>query len=77
MPDKYGIKLGLYYSLGREWEDADVPTNWPTKGGRSNLVDFPDENSKVFNKYFERKVKPQMKELLTQYGQVDIVWFNN
>ena len=73
---KHDMKLGFYYSLGRDWEDPDVPTNWPTKGGRSNLTDFPDEDSKVFNKYFERKVKPQMTELLTQYGQVDIVWFD-
>lgn len=73
---KHDMKLGFYYSLGRDWEDPDVPTNWPTKGGRSNLVDFPDEDSKVFNRYFERKVKPQMTELLTQYGQVDLVWFD-
>jgi alpha-L-fucosidase len=73
---KHVIKFGFYYSLGRDWEDPDVPTNWPTKGGRSNLVDFPNEDAKVFNKYFERKVKPQMKELLTQYGAIDIIWFD-
>lgn len=73
---KHGIKFGFYYSLGRDWEDPDVPTNWPTKGGRSNLVDFPNEDGKVFNKYFERKVKPQIKELLTQYGAIDIIWFD-
>ncbi|WP_370635816.1 alpha-L-fucosidase [Flavobacterium sp. JAS] len=22
-----GIKLGLYYSLGRDWQDPEVPTN--------------------------------------------------
>jgi alpha-L-fucosidase len=53
-----------------------VPTNWPKKGGRSNLVDYPNEDEKVFNRYFERKVKPQIKELLTQYGAVDILWFD-
>ena len=73
---KNGMKLGFYYSLGRDWEDPDVPTNWPTKGGRSNLVDFPDEDSKDFSKYFERKVKPQIKELLTQYGPVAVIWFD-
>ncbi len=73
---KYGLKLGFYYSLGRDWQDPDVPTNWPQKGGRSNTWDFPDEDAKVFNKYFERKVKPQITELLTNYGKVDIVWFD-
>ena len=73
---KNGMKLGFYYSLGRDWQDPDVPTNWPTKGGRSNLVDFPDEDSKDFSKYFERKVKPQIKELLTQYGPIAVLWFD-
>jgi len=73
---KHGIKFGFYYSLGRDWEDPDVPTNWPTKGGRSNTVDYPNEDAKVFNKYFERKVKPQIKELLTQYGTIDLIWFD-
>lgn len=73
---KHGLKFGFYYSLGRDWQDPDVPTNWPVKAGRSNIWDFPDEDGKVFNKYFERKVKPQIIELLTQYGPIDILWFD-
>ncbi|MBE9602893.1 alpha-L-fucosidase [Pedobacter sp. MC2016-24] len=73
---KYGLQLGLYYSLGRDWEDPDVPTNWPEKAGRSNTWDFPDEDGKVFARYFERKVKPQIKELLSNYGPIGILWFD-
>jgi len=73
---KNSMQLCFYYSLGRDWEDPDVPTNWPTKGGRSNLVDFPNEDAKDFSKYFERKVKPQIKELLSQYGPIGILWFD-
>jgi alpha-L-fucosidase len=73
---KYGLKLGLYYSLGRDWEDPDVPTNWPEKAGRSNTWDFPNEDGKVFAKYFERKVKPQIKELLSNYGPIGVIWFD-
>jgi alpha-L-fucosidase len=73
---KHGIKLGFYYSLGRDWEDPDVPTNWPTKGGRSNLVDYPNEDTKDLNKYIDRKVMPQIRELLTQYGPVAVLWFD-
>jgi len=73
---KYGVKLCFYYSLGRDWADPDVPTNWPTKGGRSNTWDYPNEDAKDFSKYFERKVKPQVKELLTQYGPVGVMWFD-
>ena len=73
---KEGIKLGLYYSLGRDWEDPDVPTNWPEKAGRSNTWDYPDEDSKQLPRYIERKVKPQLRELLTNYGEIAIIWFD-
>jgi alpha-L-fucosidase len=70
---KEGLKFGVYYSLGRDWQDPDVPT----KGGyRSNTWDYPDESKKVFARYFERKVKPQVKELLTQYGPIAVMWFD-
>ncbi|MDF7799248.1 alpha-L-fucosidase [Pontiellaceae bacterium B1224] len=74
-----GIHFGVYYSLGRDWHDPDVPTGGEkgrSAGDRSNLIDYPDESIKDFSKYFERKVKPQVRELLTQYGAVDIMWFD-
>ncbi|SDC37954.1 alpha-L-fucosidase [Niabella drilacis] len=73
---KYDLKFCVYYSLGRDWQDPDVPTNWPVKGGRSNTWDYPDEAAKVLSRYIERKVKPQLRELLTQYGDIGIVWFD-
>lgn len=73
---KYNIKLCLYYSLGRDWQDPDVPTNWPVKAGRSNTWDYPNEDAKVFNRYFERKVKPQITELLSNYGPIGALWFD-
>ncbi len=70
---KEGIKLGLYYSLGRDWEDPDVPTKncW-----RSNIWDYPREDQKVLQRYLDRKVYPQLKELLTNYGDIAIMWFD-
>lgn len=74
---KQGIQFCVYYSLGRDWEDPDVPTGWGNRlGWRSNLIDFPDEENKDFQKYFDRKVKPQVRELLTQYGPIGIMWFD-
>ncbi len=68
-----GIKLGLYYSLGRDWEDPDVPTK---NAWRSNIWDYPRESEKVLQRYMERKVHPQLKELLTNYGEVAVIWFD-
>ena len=73
---KEGLKFGFYYSLGRDWEDPDVPTNWPVKAGRSNTWDYPDEDAKQLPAYMKRKVIPQLKELLTQYGRIDFLWFD-
>ncbi len=76
---KNGLKFCVYYSLGRDWADPDVPTGGEkgrAAGDRSNLIDFPDEENKDFSKYFERKVKPQVRELLTQYGPVGVMWFD-
>jgi alpha-L-fucosidase len=70
---RQGLRFGVYYSLGRDWHDPDVPTR---DGYRSNTWDFPDESKKDFSKYFERKVKPQVTELLTQYGPIAVLWFD-
>ena len=49
----------------------------PTRDGyRSNTWDYPDEAKKNFTAYFERKVKPQVRELLTNYGPIAIMWFD-
>jgi alpha-L-fucosidase len=72
-----GLKFGVYYSLGRDWEDPDVPTEKKADGNRrSNDWDWPDESKKDFAKYFERKVKPQLRELLTNYGPIALMWFD-
>ncbi|MEX1114135.1 MAG: alpha-L-fucosidase [Akkermansiaceae bacterium] len=74
---KQGIKFGVYYSLGRDWHDPDVPTDFKPDGvRRSNTWDFPNEEKKDFAKYHERKLKPQIRELLTQYGPIDLMWFD-
>jgi alpha-L-fucosidase len=70
---KQGLEFGVYYSLGRDWQDPDVPTK---DGYRSNSWDYPDESKKVFARYFERKVKPQVRELLTGYGPLAVMWFD-
>ena len=59
--DKYGIKLALYFSEG-EWAWPDKPT-----GGRY------DSNGG----YNPEMKKAQLKELLTQYGPIEYIWFDH
>ena len=73
---KEGLRFGVYYSLGRDWHDPDVPTAVKADGNRrSNTWDFPDEDKKDFSKYFERKARPQVRELVAQYSPA-VVWFD-
>lgn len=62
--EEYGLKLGLYYSQAQDWEDPNG--NWYGK----------DNSKKDFRKYLDEKCKPQIKELLTQYGEIGLIWFD-
>ena len=68
-----GIKFGFYYSIDRDWHHPDAQGN---DLRQSNTWDCPDESKKNFDKYFEEFAKPQIKELLTQYGPLGIMWFD-
>src|SRR5215213_4378217 len=65
--NKAGIKLGFYYSQTQDWHEPDaVGNDW----------DFKDESRKNFQKYLDEKVKPQVTELLTNYGPIGLIWFD-
>ena len=78
-----GIKLGLYYSQDLDWSDPDggglknatAKVNWGDEDWR-NTWDWPADRGYDFTRYFERKCKPQVKEILTQYGDLCLIWFD-
>ena len=41
-----------------------------------NTWDWPADRDYDFSRYFERKCKPQVKEILTQYGDLCLIWFD-
>jgi alpha-L-fucosidase len=67
-----GLVLCVYYSLGRDWSVPGVPRG----GWRSNDWDFPNPPADAQKTYIETKVKPQLRELLTQYGPIGALWFD-
>ena len=79
-----GMKLGLYYSQELDWSEPDGggytrPRNNFYEGSGvawTNDWDFPDNAHKDFTKCFERKIKPQVREILTQYGELCLIWFD-
>jgi alpha-L-fucosidase len=79
---KKGMKLGLYYSQDLDWSQPDgggytAGHTWcDGSAGWTNDWDFPDNDKKDYAKCFEAKIKPQVTELLTGYGDLCLIWFD-
>lgn len=78
---KHGIKLGLYYSQDLDWHEPNgggYTKGRTHRGGISwtNDWDFPDNDRKDYTQCFEEKIKPQVEELLQNYGDLCLIWFD-
>ncbi|PWH12043.1 MAG: alpha-L-fucosidase [Anaerolineae bacterium] len=68
-----GLRVGLYYSL-LDWHHPD----YPAYGDRFHpMRDNPQYKNRTqdFNRYLEY-FHGQVRELLTNYGPIDIIWFD-
>lgn len=77
-----GLKFGVYYSQELDWHEPNGG-GWQRGkswcGGKAYWVnnwDFPDDAHKDFAQCFEKKIKPQVTELLTNYGDLCLIWFD-
>ncbi|MBC8081394.1 MAG: alpha-L-fucosidase [Gorillibacterium sp.] len=78
---KQGVKFGLYYSQDLDWHE-------PHGGGYlhghtncdcmswANDWDFPNHSTKNYSQCFESKIKPQVEEIMRNYGEIALVWFD-
>ena len=64
---KAGMPLGFYYSQAQDWHEPN---------GAGNEWDFGPDDEKDFDRYLREKAEPQVRELLTGYGPVALVWFD-
>ncbi|HEX9187993.1 MAG TPA: alpha-L-fucosidase [Vicinamibacteria bacterium] len=64
---KAGMPLGFYYSQAQDWHEPN---------GAGNEWDFGPDDKKDFDRYLREKAEPQVRELLTGYGPVALVWFD-
>jgi len=64
---KHGLKLGLYYS---HWVD------WEHPGGWDHSKEIYGITAEEYDRYWQGKVIPQIRELLTRYGEVGLIWFD-
>ncbi len=70
-----GLKIGFYYSL-LDWHHPDYPAfadrHHPMRGNESVRE---QEKDKDFSRYLAY-LHGQVRELLTNYGKIDIIWFD-
>lgn len=59
-----GIVFCLYYSQAQDWDDPD------------GYSAYHDNSQKNFRRYLDEKCLPQIRELLTQYGEIGMLWFD-
>ncbi|MDF7824639.1 alpha-L-fucosidase [Pontiellaceae bacterium B12227] len=62
-----GLGFGFYYSHNQDW-------TFPG-GGKGPKVDENGEAA-TFDDYFKKKCLPQVEEITTQYGPIEMVWFD-
>jgi len=88
---KYGIKLGFYYSQAQDWTNpGGAAIRKVTREGWDNpdsaKIDAytaahnghwdPAQTTKTMDDYINNVAVPQVKELLTNYGDVAVLWWD-
>src|SRR5438270_9601420 len=64
---RQGMRLGFYYSQSQDWHEPN---------GAGNEWDFQADDKKDYDQYLRGKAEPQVRELLTGYGPVALIWFD-
>ena len=71
---KHGVRLGLYYSQYIDWHEEHGGGWHGPVGPWSNDWDFPTHDHKNYRIAWEKKLKPQLREILTEYGDIATLW---
>jgi alpha-L-fucosidase len=88
---KYGIRLGFYYSQAQDWNNpgGSAARKVATEGWLnpdSAAIDAytlshkghwdKAQETRSFDKYIDEVAVPQVKELMTNYGDVAVLWWD-
>ncbi len=64
---KHGMKFGFYYSQAQDWTHP---------GGGAYKNKWDDAQKGDFAKYINEIAIPQTREILSNYGKIDIIWWD-
>jgi alpha-L-fucosidase len=70
-----GLRLCFYYSHVREWRHP-LAQSFESGNNYGNSWDYKDESKKDLSRFVDEFAKPQLRELLTQYGPIGLIWFD-
>ncbi|MBV9988597.1 MAG: alpha-L-fucosidase [Chitinophagaceae bacterium] len=88
---KYGIRLGFYYSQAQDWNNpGGAASRKPASEGWANpdsaKIDAytaahnghwdPAQETKTMSQYMNDVAVPQVRELLSNYGDVAVLWWD-
>jgi alpha-L-fucosidase len=88
---RHGMKLGFYYSQAQDWNNPggsvarkEMREGWPNPD--SARVDAytaahkghwdPAQETRSFEQYIDEVAVPQVRELMTNYGEVAVLWWD-
>jgi len=68
-----GLRVGFYYSL-IDWHHPHftIDTNHPLRNNAAERAKNADRDMRVYAQY----MRDQVRELLTQFGTIDIIWYD-
>jgi alpha-L-fucosidase len=64
---RHNIRFGVYYSRAQDWHEPN---------GAGNTWDFGPDDKKDYDQYLRGKAEPQVRELVTNYGPMCLIWFD-
>lgn len=71
---KHDIKIGFYYSHRQDWHEEDAAVMKNEYDGHYGKL--KSEIKPNIDRYIKNKALPQIRELLTQYGKIDLLWYD-
>lgn len=71
--NRRGIKMCFYYSQAQDWHAEGGAGHWEEEDPEKRGYTRPLED---FQKYLDETVKPDLKDLLTNYGPIGLIWFD-
>ena len=70
-----GIRMCFYYSQAQDWHAPGGAGHWDETVEGQNWLTYA-RPAADFQHYLDRVVKPNLRELLTQYGPIGLIWFD-